>query len=131
MPIWKRLGSLLLSALLLVAAASAIPRFGAAQQWLILFGIPTGLVAMWVLARHQGLTSGAWGDYVWGCLVGILVFLMIHALVSSAPLPEAIGGGLSMGAFVGLGLGLLVSGLRGSFAPPKPSQHHRSTDSAA
>ena len=125
MPIWNRAGSLLLGAFLLLAAGAAIPRFGATQQWLILFAIPTGLGAMWALARYEGLTFGAWGDYVWGCLVAVLVFLMVHALVSGAPLPEAIGGGLS------IGLGLLVSGLRGSFSARKPSLSDQSPDSAA
>lgn len=121
MPLWKRTGSILLGTVLLVSAGRTLPGLRAAQQWLILLAVPLGLAGMWGLARHERLTFGAWGDYVWGCLLGVLLVLVTHALVTGAGLEEAIGRGFSMGAFIGLGLALLISGLRGRFSPPPPS----------
>src|SRR5258705_3963643 len=130
MRLWERIGSVLLGALLLVSAGGTLPGFRATQQWLILLAVPLGLAGMWGLARHEKLTFGAWGDYVWGSLVGVLFLLVTHALVTGADLGEAIGRGFSMGAFIGLGLALLLSGLRGRFSPP-PSSHSNTSSGAA
>jgi len=45
-PLWKRLGSMILGALLFGAGVAAIPRFGAAEQWLMVAAIPLGSDAL-------------------------------------------------------------------------------------
>src|SRR5438132_13768719 len=116
MPLWKRLGSIVVGGFLLVSVAGTLTEFRAAQQWLILLAIPVGLGGMWALARYEKLAFGAWSDYLWGCLLGVVFVLLIHALATGAKgasLGEAIGQGFATGAFIGVGLGLLVSGVRG------------------
>lgn len=119
MPLWKRLGSLVLGPFLLLAGGASFPQFGPTEQWLVVAAVPIGLVAIWARARYEGVPFGHWGDFVWGSLLGIPCLLLIHALVTRGT-PEtfgrALGGGLGVGASIGLGLGLLVSGLRGSFS---------------
>jgi len=118
-PLWKRLGSLVLGPFLLVAGGASLPQFGPTEQWLIILAVPLGLAVIWARARYERVTFGHWGDFVWGSLLGILCLLLLHALVTKATpetLGRALGGGLSVGACIGLGLGLLISALRGRFS---------------
>jgi hypothetical protein len=129
---WKRFAALLFGSLLLFYSARNLFRFEVRttswDPWLVLVGVPVGLFIVRTVARRENVAFGAWQDYLWGGLIGAVGALVLHALLSKSPLPEAIGSGVANGALIGTGLGFVVSGARGSWSP-LPSPHFKRVDS--
>lgn len=100
---------LIVSGAFLYSMGSRVLGLPGNAPWLVLLGIPVGVVAMWHAARREGLVAGAWQDFFWGGAAGTCAAFVLDAMIEHAAIPFAAGQGVVGGLYLGAGLGLLVA----------------------